>query len=70
MSERAKLKGGLVGIDGNAFMIMGTFQRDARHAKWPEDEIKAILDDARSGDYDHLLAVIARQYENPTQRRK
>lgn len=70
MSQLPKLKGGLVGIDGNAFMIMGTFKNDAKKAGWPEDEIKKVLDDAMSGDYNHLLATIAQHYSNPAARRR
>lgn len=49
----------LVGLDGNAFSIMGAFSRAARKAKWPKDEIDAVLVDAMSGNYDHLLSVIS-----------
>jgi hypothetical protein len=48
----------LVGMDGNAFAIMGNFQRAARRAGWDKDEIDAVLKEARSGDYNHLLATI------------
>lgn len=48
----------LVGINGNAFAIMGAFQAQARKEKWSEDEIKKVLDEAKSGDYDHLLQTI------------
>jgi hypothetical protein len=48
----------LVGMDGNAFAIMGNFQRAARRAGWNKDEIDAVLKEAQSGDYNHLLATI------------
>jgi hypothetical protein len=47
----------LVGEDGNAFSIMGRFSRAARRAGWTKEDIDAVLDDAKSGDYDHLLTV-------------
>jgi hypothetical protein len=47
----------LVGMDGNAYAIMGRFQRYARRADVDPIVIKAVLEDARSGDYDHLLQV-------------
>ena len=53
-----KVKMQLVGLDGNAFSIMGEFQRNARKQGWTADEIKAILDEAMSGDYNHLLSTI------------
>ncbi len=48
----------LVGIDGNAFAIMGAFSKQARRERWTEEEIKTVLDEAKSGDYNHLLATI------------
>jgi hypothetical protein len=48
----------LVGLDGNAFSLMGAFQRAARRQGWNQDEIKEVLDDAMSGDYNHLLRVL------------
>lgn len=51
----------LVGEDGNAFSILGRFQRAARR-HGPDQkpfltkaEIEAVCAEARSGDYDHLL---------------
>lgn len=48
----------LLGVNGNAFMIMGVFQRQARKEGWKHSEIDAVLEEAKSGDYDHLLATI------------
>lgn len=49
----------LVGIDGNAFSIMGAFRKAARNEKWTNEEIAAVINDAMSGDYDHLLMTIS-----------
>lgn len=47
----------LVGINGNAYNIMG-YVRDAMHdAKMSKDDINAYIKDATSSDYNHLLAV-------------
>ena len=47
----------LVGIDGNAYSIMG-YVRDAMHdANMNSYDIDAYIKDATSSDYDHLLAV-------------
>ena len=43
---------------GNAFAMMGAFRVVAKEAGWNESEIKEVLDDAMSSDYDHLLDVI------------
>ena len=55
-----KVKLNLVGKDGNAFNLMGLFQQQARKEKWTKEEIDEVLDDARSGDYNHLLCVLVR----------
>jgi hypothetical protein len=60
-----KVKCQLVGLDGNAFAVMGRFQQAARKAGWPKEEIKKVLDDAMSSDYDHLLDVISSHCEKP-----
>lgn len=47
----------LIGINGNAYNIMG-YVRDAMHdAKMTNDDIDSYIKDATSSDYNHLLAV-------------
>ncbi len=48
----------LAGLDGNAFALLGAFHRAARKAEWPQDEIETVLELAKSGDYDNLVATI------------
>lgn len=48
----------LVGMDGNAFNLLGAFDAQARREGWTEDEITAVVNEATSGDYDHLLATL------------
>lgn len=55
----------LVGMDGNAFFIMGAFQKQAKKEGWTKAEIDAVLNDAQSGDYNHLLSVITDHCINP-----
>ena len=57
----------MVGLDGNAFAIMGAFQRQARKEGWTKEEINEVLDKARSGDYYNLINVIAEHCENPVE---
>lgn len=45
----------LVGIDGNAFSIIGTVQRALRSAGNGKDVIDAFTEEAMSGDYDHVI---------------
>ena len=63
-NDPAPAKMALVGEDGNAFAILGRFQREARREGWSPEQIKAVMDDAMSGDYDHLLCVMM---ENTTE---
>jgi len=53
----------LVGVNGNAFMIMGVFGRQAKKEGWTKKEVDSVLSEAKSGDYDHLLATITNHCE-------
>ena len=55
-NKKVKLK--LVGLDGNSFSLMGAFQRQARKEGWSKEEIDQVLDECRSGDYNHLLSTL------------
>ena len=56
VAENEKPAVQLVGTDGNAFAIMGKVARALRRAGKPE-LVKPYMDEATSGDYDHLLQV-------------
>lgn len=58
-----KVKMSLVGRDGNAFSIMAAFQSNARKQGWSQEEIDAVILEATSGDYNHLLQTIMRNIE-------
>ena len=53
-----KVKLELVGLNGNAFALMGAFQTAARRQGWSDDEIDAVMEDCQSGDYNHLLQTL------------
>ena len=55
----------LVGLDGNAFNLLGQFSRAARAEGWSQEEIKAVIDNATRADYDHLLQVLIQHTEPP-----
>lgn len=57
MSAKADLNYVLDG-NGNAFAIMNRFQRSARKAGMPDYEIAAVLAEAKTSDYNHLLSTI------------
>lgn len=48
----------LVDVDGNAYAIMGVFRHQARREGWSEQEIETVIEEAMSGDYNHLLSTI------------
>src|SRR5215204_306154 len=60
-----KIKLDLVGLDGNAYSLMGAFQKQARREGWSAEEIKSVLDEAKSGDYAHLVTTLARISQMP-----
>lgn len=45
----------LVGTDGNAFAILAAVSRAMRRAGIEKVHINEFVDEATSGDYDHLL---------------
>ena len=47
----------LVGTDGNAYALMGKVQRGLRQAGAPTEVVSAFMDEAMSGDYNHLLST-------------
>jgi len=60
-----KIKGfKLVGIDGNAFSLMGHFKRCASKAGWSASEIKEVIDKCMSGDYNNLLCTLSEYSED------
>lgn len=49
----------LVGLDGNAYSLMGAFKNAARKQKWTPAEIDGVLKECMKGDYNHLVATLA-----------
>lgn len=47
----------LTGRDGNAFAILAAVQRGLRQGGIPAEEISAVMEQMKSGDYDNLLRV-------------
>ena len=47
----------LVGVDGNAFSVMGYVTQAMRRSGYTNQERNDYLADAQSSDYNHLLAV-------------
>ena len=57
MTPKYKITLRLVGLDGNAFYLMGAFSRRAKKEGWSKEEIDGVLSEARTRDYNHLLAI-------------
>nr|DAY41728.1 MAG TPA: hypothetical protein [Caudoviricetes sp.] len=55
----------LVGLDGNAFSLLGAFQRAARRQGWNSEDIQKVLEEAKSSDYDHLLLTLVSHCNDP-----
>jgi hypothetical protein len=53
-----KIKLNLIGLDGNAFSLMGAFQHQALKEGWSLLEINKVLDEAKSKDYNHLVVTL------------
>ncbi len=47
----------------NAYSIIAIFKYTAKKEGWSESEIDEVLDDAQSGDYNHLLTTIGNRCE-------
>jgi len=59
-----KIKLNLSYIDGNAFSILGAFQKQAHIECWTKEEIAEVLNEAKSSNYIHLCNTIANRCES------
>lgn len=53
----------LSNCDGNAFAILGRCSKVARRAGKPQSWVDQFMNEAKSGDYDHLLQTAFRYFE-------
>jgi hypothetical protein len=56
-----KLK--LIGLDGNAFLILSRARTSAVRAGWTGEEIDRMMEEAKSGNYDHLLQTMMKYFD-------
>lgn len=54
-----KVEGTIVGIDGNAFSLMGHWQRLAGRQGWSDEDIDLVLEECYSGDYSNLVRTLS-----------
>ena len=57
IEKNGKAEGTLIGVDGNAFAILGYTDRQLMRAGWPREDIKQVMDTAMSGDYNNVIAT-------------
>lgn len=62
-----KIKLQLIGLDGNAFNLMGHFQRQAQREGWTKEEIDKVLTECKTDDYSHLLVTLMDHCESEEQ---
>lgn len=47
----------ITGPEGNAFCLMGYAKQYAKQLSYSQEQIGELMEDMRSGDYEHLLEV-------------
>lgn len=57
IEKNGKAEGTLLGVDGNAYAILGYTERQLKRASWPKEDIKQVMDAASSGDYNNVIAT-------------
>ena len=65
MKTQKKVSMQLIGLDGNAFSILGEFNAQARRQGWTTEEINAVIKEATNGDYYHLMSTINDNVQEP-----
>jgi len=63
-----KRKYNLVGVDGNAYSLMGYTQGAMRETGFSKDEINKVMTDAKSKDYNNLIVVLDRAIQDCNKR--
>ena len=58
-----KLKISLVGTSGNAFAVLSKCQVTMERAGLEKEEIEKFMDEAESGDYNHLLGTVMKYFD-------
>ena len=53
----------LIGQDGNAFFLLGAWRKQARRDGWSSEDIDKVINEATSGDYNHLISTLAAHSE-------
>jgi hypothetical protein len=62
VNKKVRLR--FVGIDGNAFSLMGAWKNQATREKWTKEEMALVLDECMSLDYKNLLNTLSEHCVN------
>lgn len=54
----------MIGQDGNAFVLIVGWRQQARREGWSSADIDKVVNEATSGDYDHLIVTLAAHSES------
>ena len=57
-----EVTGQLVGMDGNAFAILGHCSKEAKKAGLSKAQVDEFMTEAMAGDYDHLLQTCCKYF--------
>ena len=60
-----KVKMTLIGLDGNAFALIGAFSREAKKQGWTKEQVEVVTKKAMNGSYDDLLCTLMDNIEEP-----
>ena len=63
------MKYDLVGVDGNAFALIGYTQKAMRECGYSKEEIGTVTKDAMAGGYNNLIVVLDEAIQNCNTRR-
>ena len=66
MSKKTKVAFDLEGLNGNAYAILAAWRGAARRQGIPSEEIDAITQKAKSGDYHQLVGILMEHSSPPT----
>lgn len=50
----------LIGMDSNAFSIIASVRKSLRRAGVDQEQVDLFVQEATSGDYDHLLQTVTK----------
>jgi len=54
----------LTGPEGNAFVLLGYVKRFGKQLEWSDEQVKAVQDKMKAGDYENLVQVFDDTFGN------